>query len=180
MKENNEKLRILLKKVGREPEVQLIDNTLEAKKRLVNGLIEVVPFDVCDDTLIVCNEEGKILSLPPNTLFDLDYIAGDYFIVGDDYENGDFKSITDEQIEKIKPYIEERSFKYKDDAIERFDMERFKRQLMFLDCDDPERDPDFYEEWRQKLVKPIEDESEEHIIEDYENKNKYNKNLEEK
>ena len=51
---------------------------------------------------------------------------------------------------------------------------------MFLDCDDPERDPDFYEEWRQRLVKPIEDESEEHIIEDYENKNKYNKNLEEK
>ena len=103
MKENNEKLRILLKKVGREPEIQLIDNTLEAKQRLVNGLIEVVPFDVCEDTLIVCNEEGKILSLPPNTLFDLDYIAGDYFVVGDDYENGDFKSITDEQIEKIKP-----------------------------------------------------------------------------
>jgi len=166
MNDKKEKLRILLKKVGRKPQIEFIDNTLEEKQKLVNGLIEVVPFEACDDALIVCNEEGKILSLPPNTLFDFDYIAGDYFIVGDDYENADFKSITDEQIAKAKPYIEERSFKYKDDAIERFDMQRFKRQLMFLDCDDPERDPDFYEEWRQKLVKPIDEESEKHIDEE--------------
>lgn len=175
MKDKKEKLRILLKKVGREPKIEFIDNTLEEKQKLVNGLIEVVPFMEAEDSLIVCNEEGKILGLPPNTLFDFDYIAGDYFVVGDDYENADFKSITDEQIEKAKPYIEKHSFKYKDDAIERFDMQRFKRQLMFLDCDDPERDPDFYEEWRQKLVKPIDEESENHI--DEENKDK---DLEEK
>ncbi len=172
-----DKLRILLKRVGREPQVEFIDDTLEEKQRLVNGLIEVVtyPLETTEDALIVCNEEGKILSLPPNTLFDFDYIAGDYFVIGDDYENGDFKSITDEQINEIKPFMEKNSFKYKDDAIERFDMQRMKRQLMFLDCDDPERDPDFYEEWRQKLVKHIDEESENHI--DEENKDK---DLEEK
>ena len=172
MKEKIEKLKILLKQVGRESKVTEIENTLEAKQKLVNGLIEVVPFEQNDELLIVCNEEGKLLSLPPNTMFGMDYIAGDYFIVGDDYENGDFKSITDEQVKTAKPYIEERSIPYKDDAIERFDMQRFKRQLMFLDCDDPERDPDFYEEWRQKLVKPLEEETDEHIAEDYEKNNK--------
>ena len=86
MKDNIEKLKILLKRVGRESELAEVENTLEAKQKLVNGLIEVVPLEQDEDLLIVCNEEGKLLSLPPNTLFDFDYIAGDYFIVGDDYK----------------------------------------------------------------------------------------------
>ena len=97
MKDKIEKLKILLKRVGRESEFAEVENTLEAKQKLVNGLIEVVPLEQDEDLLIVCNEEGKLLSLPPNTLFDFDYIAGDYFIIGDDYENGDFKSINEEQ-----------------------------------------------------------------------------------
>ena len=91
-----EKLKILLKKVGYEAEIKFIDNTLKAKQKLVGGLIEIIDFT--DDTLIVCNEEGKLLDLPPNTIFDIDYIAGDYFVVGNDFENADFKSLTDEQI----------------------------------------------------------------------------------
>ena len=34
-------------------------------------------------------------------MFDFDYIAGDCFFVGDDYDNGDFKSLTDEQINEV-------------------------------------------------------------------------------
>ena len=71
----NEELKIVLKKVGEEPEVMNIENTLEAKQKLVNGWIEVV--SVTDDILLVCNEEGKLENLPPNLLFDYDYIAGD-------------------------------------------------------------------------------------------------------
>lgn len=107
-----EKLKILLKKVGREPQIKFIDNTLKAKQKLVGGLIEVLDFE--DDTLIICNEEGKILNLPPNTLFDMDYIAGDYFVVGNDFENADFKSLTDEQIQKIAPIINNKSVTYSD------------------------------------------------------------------
>ena len=135
MKDKIEKLKILLKRVGRESEFAEVENTLEAKQKLVNGLIEVVPLEQDEDLLIVCNEEGKLLSLPPNTLFDFDYIAGDYFIVGDDYKNGDFKSITEEQFNKIKPFIDEKSFKYENKAIERFDMQRFKREMIFLTDD---------------------------------------------
>lgn len=141
MKDKIEKLKILLKRVGRESELAEVENTLEAKQKLVNGLIEVVPLEQDEDLLIVCNEEGKLLSLPPNTLFDFDYIAGDYFIVGDDYENGDFKSITEEQFNKIKPFIDSKSFKYEDKAIERFDMQRFKREMIFLTDDLYEEKP---------------------------------------
>ena len=146
MKDKIEKLKILLKRVGRESELTEVENTLEAKQKLVNGLIEVVPLEQDEDLLIVCNEEGKLLSLPPNTLFDFDYIAGDYFIVGDDYKNGDFKSITEEQFNKIKPFIDGKSFKYEDKAIERFDMQRFKRETIFLT-------DDLYEEKTKKKPK---------------------------
>ena len=101
-----EELKIVLKKVGEEPEVMNIENTLEAKQKLVDGWIEVV--SVTEDILLVCNEEGKLDNRPPNLLFDYDYIAGDCFFIGDDYENGDFKSLTDEQIEEVKEICEKR------------------------------------------------------------------------
>ena len=97
---NKEDLRIVLKKVGKIPEIMNIENTLEAKQELVGGLIEVVS-GLKDDILLVCNEEGKLTNLLPNLMFDFDYIAGDCFFVGDDYENGDFKSLTDIQINEV-------------------------------------------------------------------------------
>lgn len=101
-------LRILLKRFGRDPEVKVIENTLKAKQLLVGGLIEVVPYD---DLLLICNEEGKILNFPPNLKFDYDYIAGDCFLVGDDFENADFRSLTDEEIEKYTEDFKNRSFR---------------------------------------------------------------------
>lgn len=102
----NKELKIVLKKVGEEPKIMNIENTLEAKQKLVDGWIEVI--SVTEDILLVCNEEGKLDNLPPNLLFDYDYIAGDCFFIGDDYENGDFKSLTDEQIEEVKEICEKR------------------------------------------------------------------------
>ena len=55
-----------------------------------------------EDLLLVCNEEGKILNQKPNLDFGYDYIAGNCFIVGDDFENAGFKSVSEEQIEEIK------------------------------------------------------------------------------
>lgn len=101
-----EKIKILYKQVGKPCEVREIENTLEAKQELVGGLIEIIPFH---NVLLVCNEEGKLLNMPPNLLFKYDYIAGDCFFIGDDFENSDFKSLTDEEIEKCKKEIEKRS-----------------------------------------------------------------------
>lgn len=106
MYKKEKELRIVLKKVGKNPEIMNIENTLDAKQKLVGGLIEVV--GLTEDILLVCNEEGKLDNLLPNLMFDYDYIAGDCFFVGDDYKNGDFKSLTDEQIEEIQDICHKR------------------------------------------------------------------------
>lgn len=103
------KMRVLYKKVGENPVVKIINASLEAKQELVGGLIEVVPYE---DVLIICNEEGNILNMPPNVVFDYDYIAGDFFVIGDDYEHGDFKSLTKDEIEYYKNDLSKRAFKY--------------------------------------------------------------------
>ena len=109
-KTENKKIRILYKEVGKEPQIMFIENTLEAKQKLVGGLIEVVPYE---DVLIICNEEGKLLNMPPNLVFEYDYIAGNCFVIGDDYKNADFKSLTDEEILKYREDLKKYSFKFK-------------------------------------------------------------------
>ena len=106
-KNNISKLRVIYKEVGKEPKVIEIEDTLEAQQKLVEGLIEVVPYK--DNLLLICNEEGKINNLAPNLQFDYDYIAGNCFIVGDDFENEGFKSVEDKQIEEIKKDLKDRS-----------------------------------------------------------------------
>ena len=108
MYKKEKELKIVLKKVGENPEIMNIENTLEKKQELVGGLIEVVP--VLKDILLVCNEEGKLDNLLPNLIFPYDYIAGDCFFVGDDYKNGDFKSLTNEQITEIKELCKKREY----------------------------------------------------------------------
>lgn len=161
---NKNKLKILLKKVGHEPEIKFIDNTLKSKQKLVGGLIEVLEFE--DDTLIICNEEGKLLNLPPNTLFDMDYIAGDYFIVGNDFENADFKSLTDEQIQNVTPIINEKSIKYSKKELEEYSPDnpyvivaKPKKALL-----------DFINDYENEFLTKLDNESNEHISEDYKEK----------
>ncbi len=158
-----EKLKILLKKVGREPEIKFIDNTLKAKQKLVGGLIEVLDFE--DDTLIICNEEGKLLNLPPNTIFDMDYIAGDYFVVGNDFENADFKSLTDEQIQNVTPIIKNKSITYSDKRLKDFSQNNPVDVL-----DDSNTIIDFIKDYENNLLDKLDNESNEHISEDYREK----------
>ena len=109
------KLKILYKEVGKIPEVKEIEDTLEAKQKLVNGLIEVVPY--IDDMLLICNEEGKILKMHPNLDFTYDYIAGNCFVIGDDFENSGFRSLTEEEIKKANDDLSKRMFKYNTEKI---------------------------------------------------------------
>lgn len=110
-KEEKPKLRVLYKEVGKRPVIKLIEDTLEAKQKLVGGLIEVVYYN--DNTLLVCNDEGKNLNMLPNLVFDYDYIAGNCFLVGDDYERGGFRSLKMSEIQKLKKEINQISFNYK-------------------------------------------------------------------
>lgn len=118
----NNAYRILYKKVGKEPVVTTVKDTLEAKQKLVGGLIEIVALD--ENILLICNEEGKVLNMPPNLLFDYDYIAGDCFLIGDNYKNkGEYRSLIDDEIIKYTAELNRCSFKYieKDCPNERLD-----------------------------------------------------------
>ena len=111
------------------PEEIEIENTLEAKQQLVGGLIEVSYLLNDDEVCIICNEEGKIMNLPLNRLIGPDIIAGPFLIVGDDYENGDFKSLTEEQITKYTKMFGNESIRYTEKEITRLIIENLaKRQ----------------------------------------------------
>ena len=94
-----EKIKCLYIKPYELPEEVEIDKKLEAYQKLVKGYIECINLD---DVVLICNDEGKINNMPLNRDIGFDIIAGPFLIVGDDYERGDFKSLTDEQILNYK------------------------------------------------------------------------------
>ena len=63
-----EKIRVLALLPTECAKMVTIDNTLEAMQQFVGGLIECLPMDDPEaDIVLVCNEEGKLLQLPPKT-----------------------------------------------------------------------------------------------------------------
>ena len=97
-----EKIKCLLVKPYELPEEIEIDNTLEAKQKLVGGWIEQAFLPKDDSVVLICNEEGKINGMKPNRDIGHDIIFGPFLIVGNDFENGGYKSLTDEQILNYK------------------------------------------------------------------------------
>ena len=59
------KISVLLVEPNKYPKMIEIDDTLEAMQAVVGGDIEeYMPFE--DEVAIICNEEGKLIGLPPN------------------------------------------------------------------------------------------------------------------
>ena len=85
------------------------ENTLEAKQHLVGGYIECVYPEKDNSVVFICNEEGKINGMKLNRDIGHDIIAGPFLILGDDYENGDFKSLNENQILRYKMRFDKNS-----------------------------------------------------------------------
>ncbi len=94
-----------------------IENTLDNLQKLVDGYIECVYLPKDNDVILICNDEGKINNMPLNRDIGYDIIAGPFLIVGNDYENADFKSLTDEQILKYKIRFDRNSIKETENKI---------------------------------------------------------------
>ena len=103
------KLKCLLVKPDELPQEIEIDNTLEAKQKIVGGYIECVYLPNDDSVVLICNEEGKINGMKLNRDIGHDIIAGPFLILGDDYENGDFKSLSENQILRYKMRFDKNS-----------------------------------------------------------------------
>ena len=95
MKENM--IRVLKIEVGEPPEIKEILNELNGLQHEVGGLIECVYLD--DGSIAVVNEEGKLNGMEPNRRLGADIICGPFFICGDT-NDGDFASLSEEQIQK--------------------------------------------------------------------------------
>ena len=95
MKEN---LRILMVEPHKAPYEASVPHELTAMQQTVGGLIEVVRNG--DGTLLVCNEEGKLLGMEGNRRIPGDVLAGPFFVVGDAGET--FRSLTEEELVRYK------------------------------------------------------------------------------
>ena len=93
-------MKVIVKEPNRRSEYREIDDTLEAMQEIVGGYIECVFLG--EDTVMVCNEEGKLMGMQMNFPFRGDSIVGTIFVCGTDDE-GDFTDvpITLEEWEEI-------------------------------------------------------------------------------
>jgi hypothetical protein len=91
-------MKVLLVKPGEEAKMIEIDDSLSSMQQAVGGMIEeYMPFD--DDVAIVCNEEGKLMGLPPSRAIygddgDLmDVMSGTFFVCYAPIESEKFLSL---------------------------------------------------------------------------------------
>ena len=89
----------------KEPFEKEINGDLREMQDIVGGTIQAVyPFQ--DMAAIVCNDEGKLMGLPPNRFLrdgggqPYDVLCGTFFVVGVGRE--DFVSLTDKQVKHYK------------------------------------------------------------------------------
>lgn len=100
-------IKIVVKEVGKEPKVKVINNNLEALRAIVGGCIEMVRVPFTNEMLyMVCNDTGKLDNLPFNFFEPArkDIIVGNVFFTAGDYE-GNLIDLTDSQIRAIKSYL---------------------------------------------------------------------------
>ena len=96
-------MRIIIVEGGKRPYEAELEHDLESMRRCVGGNIEVVYEPGGRDAALICNDEGKLLSLPLNrALRDeegeiYDIIAGTFFICGAPPDSESFTS--DEQVD---------------------------------------------------------------------------------
>lgn len=105
-------IKVLIVEPNKLPYEKIIPNRLKDKQNIVGGMIEYARVDNDESSLLICNEEGKILGLDWNReIGHGDVIAGTFLIVGDDPNIGEDRSLTNEQIEKYKKRFDKESIK---------------------------------------------------------------------
>ena len=101
-------MKVLIVEPLKEAYVKDIDPSLESMQSIVGGLIQAIyPFED-GEVAVICNEEGKLLGLPPNrALFDengnlYDVICGTFFICAAPHDSENFESLPDDKLEHYK------------------------------------------------------------------------------
>lgn len=111
-----EKIKVVLLEPGKLAQVKEIGYKFEDMKKVVEGNIDIIPFD--GDTVIVYNRDGKTEGLPLNRSLRnkegrvTDIISGKFFVCKGDGD--ELESLTDVQVEKISERFKkpERFYRY--------------------------------------------------------------------
>jgi hypothetical protein len=112
------KVKAIVKEPGKEGEIKEVIIKLESLQKIVKGMIEIIPFPEIEGLDIILNEEGKLINLDPNILIPEynDLAVGPIIVLGFDEDKGDHRSLSEEEIKKVKEYIKKndaREFKGK-------------------------------------------------------------------
>jgi hypothetical protein len=105
------KIKVYSMPVGEKGRIKEIENSLEAFQSEVGGYIEILSIDKECTLDLVCNEEGKIKSLPLNRawFFEgevVEVIAGNAFVSRHD-EDGNSASIEESDVPKIEETLKQ-------------------------------------------------------------------------
>jgi hypothetical protein len=95
------KIKVIMVRVGQDPVVENMDNSLEAMQKAVGGYIEGMPLFA--DIMLICNEQGKLERLPLNRCVAGEHIVGDFFITRN--KNGHNVSLTHADIKQLIPFL---------------------------------------------------------------------------
>ena len=102
-------IKVLVVEPNKLPYEKVIPNRLKDKQQIVDGYIEYVRLLDDDNVVLICNEEGKINGSELNRDIGYDIIAGTFIVVRECADDGEDRSLTDEQIEKYKERFNEES-----------------------------------------------------------------------
>lgn len=102
-------IKVLVVEPNKLPYEKVIQNRLRDKQQIVDGYIEYVRLLEDDSVVLICNEEGKINGSECNRDIGYDIIAGTFIIARECADDGEDRSLTDEQIEKYKERFNQES-----------------------------------------------------------------------
>ena len=104
-------MRILLVEPGKSPKKADVGSSLQDMQNVVGGLIQAIyPFD--EEVALICNDEGKLMGLPPNRVLRhpasgeiYDVVVGTFFLCAAPADSENFESLTEEQIQRYTKYF---------------------------------------------------------------------------
>lgn len=105
----NKKIVVLYKKSGQAPVIKIITNMFEIKKMIVQGDLDMVRYENC---IIVCNKIDANINQIPNIVLDFKHITGDFFLIGYNPKNKDFRSLDNSEVKFYKDALDRKSFQY--------------------------------------------------------------------
>ena len=98
-------IRVAAYRVEQPPEIIDLENDLPALQKFVGGYLEPIVLGVGPDfkILLLCNEDGRRLKLPPNRRIGSTTIVGDFFVCRQ--QGAEFVSIKEADIAYLAALI---------------------------------------------------------------------------